>query len=53
MAKENRKDDAQKNGHNPEWERFKKFVQRVAAVPKDELDEQRARYKREKKKRAG
>jgi len=60
MTEENRKDEATKDERNSdrqdlEWERFKKFARRVAAVPKEELDEQRAKYKRkrEREKRAG
>ena len=39
---------------NPEFENFQKVLERVLSVPKEELDERRAEYERERKeKRAG
>jgi hypothetical protein len=45
---ETTKDERNSERQNLEWERFKKFARRVVAVPKVELEEQRAKYKREK-----
>ena len=46
----NGKDDER----NPEFERFEKFVKKIAAVPKEELDKRRAEYERKRKEqRAG
>jgi hypothetical protein len=53
MAQRKPKDE-RKDERNPEWERFDAFVKKIAAVPKEEVDEKRAEEKREKKeKRAG
>jgi hypothetical protein len=54
MTEENPKDEAQKDKdrirkRNPEWERLEEFVKKIAQVPKQELDEKRAEYKRKKK----
>ena len=58
MAAGNRQDEAQRdepNGNrNTQWEGFKDFVKKIAAVPKAEVDELKAEQEREKKeKRAG
>ncbi len=60
MTKEKPKDEAQKNEPSRDEDpttpfgRFEKFVRNIAAVSKEELDEKRAEYEREKKgKRTG
>lgn len=38
----------------PPFQKFEGFVKKIAAIPKEELDEQRAKHERERKeKRAG
>ena len=57
MPKETPKDEAQKDEPNRDEDpttpfgRFEKFVKNIAAVSKEELDEKRAEYGREKKRR--
>lgn len=46
MAERKPKDE-HKEERNPQWERFDTFVKKIAAVPKEEVDEKRA--EREKK----
>lgn len=54
MTDEKSNDDQKPNEENPAWERFRVFVKKVADVPKEEVDEQRREYERERdKKRAG
>lgn len=50
MADEKPRDDGQHDEQNP-WERFRVFVSKVAAVPKDEAEEKRREYEREQEKR--
>ena len=50
------KDTETKNSTTPDpFRRFGEFVKKMAAVPKEELDEKQAEYKRkrERKKQAG
>ncbi len=57
MPKETPKDEAQKDEPSRDEDpttpfgRFEKFVKNIAAVSKEELDEKRAEYEREKKER--
>ncbi len=57
MPKEKPKDKAQKDepSHDEDpttpFGRFEKFVKNIAAVSKEELDEKRAEYEREKKRK--
>lgn len=44
--------DERKEEQNPQWGRFDAFVKKIAAVPKEEVDEKRAEREQEKK-RAG
>ena len=54
VTAEQNKDDARKNERDPQWEGFKDYVKKMAAVPKEELDEKLAEEKREREeKRAG
>ena len=57
MAEEKPNSEPQKderNGADPNWEGFKDYVKKIAAVPKEELDKKLAEERREKKeKRAG
>jgi len=54
MTDEKPKDDQKPDDENPAWERFRVFVKKVAAVPKEEADEKRREYERERDdKRAG
>lgn len=46
---EGKRKDKRKEERNSEWERFDTFVKRLAAVPKEEVDEKRA----EREKRVG
>ncbi len=46
MAERKPKDE-RKEEQNPQWERFDAFVKRIAAVPKEEVDEKRAERERE------
>lgn len=51
MAKR-RPEDERKDEPSEPFERFQAFVKKIAAVPKEEVDEKRAEREREKK-RAG
>ncbi len=54
MADKERKDNKRREEPNPEFENFRKVLERVLSVPKEELDERRAKYERQRKeKRAG
>ncbi len=55
MAEDTQKGEIRTNGQPTPFQRFEDFVKKIAAVPKEELDEQRAEYEQEKKekKRAG
>jgi len=54
MADEKSNHDEQRNEPNPAWERFRVFVSKVAAVPKEESDQKQREYEREQgKKQAG
>lgn len=44
MAEEKRNHDEDHDEPNPVWERFRVFVSKVAAVPKEEVDEKRRNY---------
>jgi hypothetical protein len=44
-------DKAPSDERNPEWERFENTLKKLVKVPKEEVDEERA--KREREKRAG
>jgi hypothetical protein len=52
-------DKPEHDEQNAEFERFEDFVKKIAAVPKEEVDERRREYERErqaeraKRKRAG
>jgi hypothetical protein len=47
-------DKKPENDEQNPWERFRVFVSKVAAVPKDEVDEQQREYERERdQERAG
>lgn len=53
MAERKPKDE-RKEERNPQWERFDAFVKKIAVVPKEEVNEKRAEYEREREeKRAG
>jgi len=52
MADEKPQNDEQRDEQNP-WERFRVFVSKVAAVPKEEADQKRREYERDRKKRVG
>jgi hypothetical protein len=61
MAEGTRQDEApaggpgrspRSNGQDTPFQRFEDFVRKIAAVPKEELDEKLAEEKREKKKQA-
>lgn len=49
MAEEKPNGEVQENERDPNWEGFKDYVKKMAAVPKEELDEKLAEEKREKK----
>ena len=56
MAEDTEKGDIRTNGrgsnsHPTPFQQFEDFVRKIAAVPKEELDEQRAKLKREKGKK--
>ncbi len=54
MADEKPKRDRNPDERNEEFERFEDFVKKMAAVPKEELNEKLAEEKREReRKRAG
>lgn len=55
MAERKPKDKDQVSESDPQWEKFKNVVRKIAQIPKEELDEKPAEEKREKKeeKRAG
>ncbi len=54
MADKERKGNKRREEPNPEFENFRKVLERVLSVPKEELDERRAGYERGRKgKRAG
>ncbi len=56
MTERNPKDDTGTDEDlTTPFERFEEFVKKIATVSREELDEQRAKYEREKKesKRAG
>ena len=60
MAEEKPKDEPSKDERNrddtdPDWEGFRDYVKRIAAVPKEELNKKLAKEKRgkEEEKRAG
>lgn len=48
MAEEKPNGESQEDAPGPQWEHFKDVVRRIAAVPKEELDEKLAEEKREK-----
>ncbi|MCA1716883.1 MAG: hypothetical protein LC781_08555 [Actinobacteria bacterium] len=51
---ETQRDERNRDERDPDWEGFKDYVKKMAAVPKEELDEKLAEEKREKEeKRAG
>ena len=48
----NRTDDKPEHDEqSAEFERFEEFVKRIAAVPKEEVDEKRREWEREREKR--
>lgn len=49
MAQGAPKDEAQRNEQPTPFQKFEDFVRKIAAVPKEEVDEKRAEYEREKK----
>jgi len=54
MADEKPNHDEQHDEPNPAWERFRVFVSKIAAIPKEEVDEKRREHEGEgKEKRAG
>lgn len=56
MTEDNRNGETQRDEQDRDsnWEGFKDYVKKMAAVPKEELDEKLAEEKREKEeKRAG
>ncbi len=54
MSQGTRKDEVQENGQRTPFQKFEDFVKKMAAVPKEELDEKRAEYERDKEqKKAG
>jgi len=54
VADKERKDDERREEPNPEFDNFQKVLEQVLSVPKEELDERRAEYEREREeKRAG
>ncbi len=55
MAEGTRKDEARRDGQPTPFRKFEDFVRKMAAVPKEELNEKLAEEKRDKKeeKRAG
>ena len=46
-----RTNEQSSNGRDDPFQQFKDFIRKVAAIPKEELDEQRARHEREKSKK--
>ena len=53
MAEPKPKDEQEQDEKTP-FERFEQFVKKIAAVPKEEVDEKRREYERERdKKQAG
>ncbi|MBA3426748.1 MAG: hypothetical protein H0U04_19910 [Rubrobacter sp.] len=44
----NEHDGERSEERNDEWERFDSFVKKLAAVPKEEVDEKRRKEEREK-----
>lgn len=54
MSQSTRKDEVQENGQESPFQKFEDFVKKIAAVPKEELDEKRVEYERDKEqKKAG
>ncbi len=53
MADENRRNKNLKDGPNPEYENFQRFLDDAPSVSREELDNRREEYEREGKKRAG
>lgn len=53
--KRRRSEARERNGGASPFQKFEDFVKKIAAVPKEELDEQRVEHERERKesKRAG
>ncbi len=56
MAEDTREGEIRTNKRSPDgqptpFERFEDFVRKIAAVPKEEVNEQRAKHKREKDKK--
>lgn len=54
MVEGTRKDEARRDGQHTPFRKFEDFVKKMAAVPKEELNQKLAEEKREKQgKRAG
>lgn len=51
MADQKPSHEEQQDESNPAWERFRVFVSKVAAVPKEEADEKRRNHEQKSKKR--
>lgn len=45
--------NGKKDEGNPEWQNFQRLLKQVLSAPKEKIDEQRAEYEQEKKRRAG
>lgn len=51
MADEDRKDRDREDKPNTEYDKFQDLLKKVLSAPKEEVDEKRAEYEREKEQR--